>query len=119
MCNPSNLFSLFLNVQSIQRAMEHVSCRLSEEQKRLASERRQKQMQVEENTKELVEIYCHLMKVEFYNWLTSTEKSLGISINICKLFCVVLVKWAAYTPSWGATGVSEASFNENWICKII
>lgn len=47
--------------------MERVSCRLSEEQKRLASERRQKQMQVEENTKELVEIYCHLMKVEFYN----------------------------------------------------
>ncbi|VDP69229.1 unnamed protein product, partial [Schistosoma mattheei] len=38
--------------QSIQRAMERVSCRLSEEQKRLASERRQKQMQVEENTKE-------------------------------------------------------------------
>ncbi|CAI2730344.1 unnamed protein product [Schistosoma spindalis] len=39
--------------QSIQRAMERVSCRLSEEQKRLASERRQKQMQVEENTKEI------------------------------------------------------------------
>uniref|UniRef100_A0A5K4FBI2 Uncharacterized protein n=2 Tax=Schistosoma mansoni TaxID=6183 RepID=A0A5K4FBI2_SCHMA len=39
--------------QSIQRAMERVSCRLSEEQKRLASERRQKRMQVEENTKEI------------------------------------------------------------------
>ncbi|CAH8516868.1 unnamed protein product [Schistosoma turkestanicum] len=39
--------------QSIQRAAERVSCRLSEEQKRLASERRQKQMQVEENAKEI------------------------------------------------------------------
>ncbi|KAK4470325.1 hypothetical protein MN116_005890 [Schistosoma mekongi] len=39
--------------QSVQRAIERVSSRLSEEQKRLASERRQKQMQVEENVKEM------------------------------------------------------------------
>nr|CAH8856899.1 unnamed protein product [Trichobilharzia regenti] len=38
--------------QSIQRAAERVSSRLSEEQQRLALERRQKQLQVEENTKE-------------------------------------------------------------------